>query len=193
MKKHFFFLTCPALLLAFFFSHASLQAQTPDTGHVHEIGLQFQGIQFAGFNSFTAVYKKQQENGSFRRIRGTVGSLSINSDQVERVSGSLNGGISIGTEKRKALGERTTFFRGPEFGASFGFSKTENVDPFWSISPEFGYVLGIQHQISRYFAINLEIVPGANLNLRKFPQRVLDVYFSTYFSNSASLSLMYCF
>ena len=71
----------------------SLCAQIPDD-HKCEVGLRFSGINFSRFNSFSAIYKKRLNNGKFRRISGTFGSLNYSKNSDKSTFGS-NAGLYI--------------------------------------------------------------------------------------------------
>lgn len=192
MKKHLLLKTALLLAVGLLFPFVS-RSQEAYVGPNHEIGLRFSGLQFDGVNSFSAVYKKKLADGTYRRITGALWSFNLNRSQFEQVSGRVNAAFTFGKEKRRPLGERTLFFYGPEGSFGVGFSKVESVESYWSVGAGFGYVLGVQHAFTQYFAMNLEFVPGVNLDIRRFPFRDAEVDFSSDFSNFARLGLMYCF
>lgn len=185
MKKLLFPLTC--LILAIFMNANILSAQKAD-GHRHEIGLGINGSSFNG----NVIYKWKKADDKFKRIQGSFGNFSLQNNS-RLLYFSFNAGVAIGLENRKAVGAKTTFYRGPEFSTGLGFSKVESFKPYWGISPRLGYIIGIQHDFNEYIAVNLEIVPSGGILLNKFSGQSLTFNVNGSFSSNASLNLMYKF
>ena len=136
---------------------STLQAQ--ETGKKHEIGLQFNGIDLNGFNSFNVLYRKQKSENVYRRIRASFGDINVdNRNETTRLGFSAR--VNIGQEKRKLLDRKLEFYRGPEFGLGFGFSGGDVPDNRVNVNASFGYVLGLQHSFNELWAVNLEAIPG---------------------------------
>ena len=189
MKKHLFALACLTFASSFFLSTISAQDAN---GHQKEVGLSFNGFDFSGFNPFSVIYKKKIADSKFRRISGTFGGFNFqNSNRL--LFFSINAGLSVGIEKRKLLGRKTTFFSGPEFAVATSYSKVEGFKPTWGIFPQIGYILGLQHDFNEFWAINLEVVPSGQLSLNRFSSQDAEFSVSSSFSSNAALSIMYKF
>lgn len=189
MKKHRFHFTCFAVCLCI--QAVSLSAQNMDD-HKYEVGLRLGGINFDGFNSFSAIYKKRLDNGKFRRISGTFGGINFGRE-FRRSSFSINAGLSIGNEKRRQVGKKTTYYTGPSFSMNAGLSKQEGFDANWNLAPGLGYILGIQYDFSEYWAVNLETIPGGAISLRQFTGSEVGVNVGVSFTSNVVLSLMHKF
>ncbi|MCF8247376.1 MAG: hypothetical protein K9J37_16920 [Saprospiraceae bacterium] len=189
MKKHLFAIAFLATTLVM---HSTSLSAQPDDNHKYEVGLRFSGINFNGFNSFSAIFKKKLDSGRYRRIGGTFGGLGFAND-FDRFSFSFNVGLSIGSEKRKQMGERTSFYSGPVFSLNSGISKTEGIDPNWNLQPGIGVVLGLQYDFNEYWAVNLETIPSGAIALRKFNGSDVAVNANFGFSSNVTLSLMHKF
>ncbi len=189
MKKRHLATTCLAIalgLLAF-----PLSAQTSND-HQYEIGLRFSGINFDGFNSFSAIYKKKLVEGKYRRISGTFGGLGF-ANEFNRSSFSFNFGFSIGREKRRLVGKKTIFYTGPVFSINTGITKLESFEPNWNLQPSMGAVLGLQFDFNENWAINLETIPSCSISVRQFSGTDVGVSASVGFSSNVTLSLMHKF
>lgn len=169
-------------------SFSTLHAQTD--GKKREVGIQFSGINFDGFTSFNALYRKQKSENVYRRIRATFGNVGLlSNDDQTRVT--FNAGIAIGREKRKTLDRKLEFYRGPEFRFGLGLSASDTDDGQIDFNASFGYVLGLQHSFNDLWAINLETIPsvGASIGLG---DDSINEYFSigAGFSNAVSLGVV---
>lgn len=189
MKKHLFSFAALAVLLCFLAN--SLSAQDADD-HKYEVGIRFSGLNFNGPNSFSAIYKKKLDNGKYRRISGSFGGINFGSE-FRRYNFSLNAGITVGNEKRRQVGKRTSYYTGPSFIFNGGFSKQENVESSWNLQPGLGYVIGIQYEFSEFWAVNLETMPSGTLSLRQFTGTDVGVNANFGFSSNVTLSLMHKF
>lgn len=189
MKKHLFTFTCLAIIICI--QATSLSAQNVDD-HKYEVGLRISGINFDGFNSFSAIYKKKLDNGKFRRISGSFGGINLG-NEFNRFSFSINAGFSIGNEKRRQMGKRTSYYTGPSFSLNAGLSKQESFEPNWNLAPSLGYILGIQYDFSEYWAVNLETIPSGSISLRQFSGSDVGVNVNASFSSNVVLSLMHKF
>ena len=189
MKKHLFAFKCLAIGLCI--QAVSLSAQNVDD-HKYEVGLRFSGINFDGFNSFSAIYKKKLDNGKFRRISGSFGGINFGSE-FNRFNFSINAGFSIGNEKRKQMGKRTSYYTGPSFSLNAGLSKQESFEPNWNLAPSLGYILGIQYDFNEYWAVNLETIPSGSIYLRQFSGSDIGININAGFSSNVVLSLMHKF
>ena len=190
MKKHLFAFTCLAMVMVGI-SATSLSAQNVDD-HKYEVGLRVSGLNFDGFNAFSAIYKKKLAEGKFRRISGTFGGLGLSND-FNRFSFSFNAGVSVGREKRRPMGKKTTFYTGPVFSVNTGFTKLERVELNWNLQPGLGAVLGLQYDFNEYWAVNLETIPSGSISLRKFSGSDVGVSVNAGFSSNVVLSLMHKF
>ncbi len=189
MKKH---LLATAFLTTILAIHStSLSAQSEDN-HKYEVGLRFSGINFSGFNSFSAIYKKRLDNGKFRRISGTFGGLSF-SKNADKSTFGFNASLSIGSEKRREMSKKTSFYSGPVFSVGTGFSKTEDIKPSWNLEPSLGAVIGLQYDFSDDWAINLETIPSASVSVRKQPGSDVAINTSVGFSSNVVMSIMHKF
>lgn len=185
----------PLLLVALLalFLHSNLHAQEAPK---REVGIQFYGINFDGFNGFDAFYKKQIRENVYRRYRLLTGNINSNFRQDNWNFSFLVGG-AIGREKRKALGDKLQAYSGPEFGIRFlMLSTATNGSGFnqYQINPSFGYVLGLQHRFNERWALNLEAVPSAGLTFSyssATEQGELNV--NAGFSSSVSLGIVRMF
>jgi hypothetical protein len=155
MRKHFI-LSCLCVVLA-----TAVTAQS--TSVPREVGIQLSGINFDGFTPFSAFYKKQKSENVFRRYRFVVGNLGLESTEDDAVF-VFNAGFAIGREKRRALDRKLIGYRGPEF--SFNLGAGSFGEGFVSIDAGLGYVLGLQHNFNEFWAINIETIPSAGINLR---------------------------
>ncbi|MBL7825989.1 MAG: hypothetical protein JNJ57_05120 [Saprospiraceae bacterium] len=149
-RKNVFF-----TLLIFFLAAGSIHAQKAP----REVGLQFNGLDFGGYNSFSAFFKKQKSEQVYKRIRFFVGEIDF---QVfnETATFGLNGGIAIGREKRKQLDDKLMFYQGPEFSGGLGFRSFSEDDFSANFSARFGWVVGLQHSFNDKWAVNMEAIPG---------------------------------
>jgi opacity protein-like surface antigen len=189
MKKHLLATACLATILVMLPTFLSAQS---DDNHKYEFGLRFSGINFSGFNSFSAIYKKRLDNGKFRRISGTFGGL-IYSKNADKSTFGFNAGLSIGNEKRREMGKKTSFYSGPVFSISTSFAKTEEIKPSWNLEPSLGAVIGLQYDFSDNWAINLETIPSASVALRKQPGSDIATNASVGFSSNVVLSILHKF
>lgn len=185
MKKHLFALICLTLVVVM--QADKLSAQAADS-HQHEIGMGISGSSFNG----NVIYKWKKADNKFKRIQGSFGNFNLQNNS-RLLFFSFNAGVAIGRENRKAVGAKTTFYRGPQFSTGLGFSKVEGFKPTWSISPRLGYIIGIQHDFNEYIAVNLEIVPSGGILLNKFSGQRLEFNINGGFNSNASLGLMYKF
>lgn len=189
MKKHLLTLACLVFTLVIFLPTISAQEVNDQQ---HELGLSFYGIDFNGFNPFSVIYKKKIADSKFRRISGTFGGFNFqNSNRL--LFFSINAGVSVGIEKRKLLGRKTSFYRGPQFSVGTSFSKVEGFESTWGIFPRIGYILGLQHDFNDYWAVNLEVVPSGQLSLNRFSGQDVEFSSSGNFSSNAALSIVYKF
>ncbi len=143
-------------------SYSSLHAQ--ETGKKHEIGILVSGLDFNGSNSFNVLYRKQKSENVYRRIRATFGNLGLETENENTIF-NFSAGLSIGREKRKTLDRKLEFYRGPEFGLGLGILAGDVEDNRVNASLRFGYVFGLQHSFSEFWAINLETIPSLSVNL----------------------------
>ena len=175
------------LFLAFFASMTSLSAQ--DSSPNREVGLQFNGLNFDGFNGFSLFYKKQKSENVYRRIRFFYGNLNV--EAINDISAvSFSSGIAIGREKRKALDAKLAFYQGPEFSAALGVT-TQNWDnTSINVSGRFGWILGLQHSFNERWAINLETIPGVGIGVNSITDSDPRFTFNAGISNSVSLGLV---
>ena len=159
-----------------------------------EVGLQFSGLNFNGNNSFSAFYKKQVKENSFRRIRFLAGNLNIDGSK-DRTFGSFFAGVSIGREKRKQLGRKLQFYRGPQFGASTTISASSgpNSDHQVRLGLNAGLVFGLQHQFNEFWAVNIETEPGVGLDLAKRKGAPFNVFGAANVGNNVQIGLVRCF
>ncbi|MBI1227479.1 MAG: hypothetical protein GC192_19765 [Bacteroidetes bacterium] len=186
MKKHVF--TIALLAMAVAMPSTILLAQTPDT-HQREIGLGVSGNSLNG----SVIYKWRKSDNKFERLQGTFGNFSFQNNNNNKLYFTINTGVSIGVENRKAVGAKTTFYRGPQFSLGTSFSKTEKIKPTWNLSPRIGYILGIQHDFNDLLGLNMEIVPSAGVLLNKFSGQKIKYNINGSFASNASLNLMYKF
>ncbi len=168
-------------------SFSSLQAQS--AGKKREVGIQLDGIDFGGFNNFSGFYKKQLSENKYRRIRFFSGNLftSFGEDEDFRVNFAV--GAAIGREKRRALDTRLEFFSGPEFSFGLGFQSIGDNSSF-SLSPSFGYVLGLQHSFNERWAINIETIPSIGVGVVLLPGDNDLVTLNARASNSVALGVV---
>ncbi|MBL7780926.1 MAG: hypothetical protein JNM22_06890 [Saprospiraceae bacterium] len=176
MKNYLLHLTLAALCLIFF---STAQAQEAPK---REVGLQFSGIDFNGFNTFGGFYKKQLHDNVYRRIRFVSGGL-FSAFQEDNSSVGLSLAGAIGREKRKSLDRKLEFYRGPEFSlrATYQYQQLTEGSVLGLIG-RVGYVLGLQHSFSDLWAIQIETIPGVSLGA-SFPSEgdivgTLDASFS---------------
>ncbi|MBK8555611.1 MAG: hypothetical protein IPL65_07500 [Lewinellaceae bacterium] len=164
MKKLLLLLPC-LLLLTF-----SLEAQTSAP---RELGVRFDNINFGGYNSFSLVYKKAKSENRYARWRASFGNLNLQVyPDSDAASFGLGFGLRYGLEKRKALSDKFSFCRGPEFGGGFNL-QAQNEDVLVDLNLGFGYILGLQYDINRIFFLNLETIPGVGVNIAA-PSEVRD-------------------
>ena len=151
------------LLLAFvlvIFTASSLTAQ--DGNPRREVGLQFSSLNFDG-GGFSAFFKKQKKENVYRRIRFFYGNISVG-EQQEEFQFDVSTGIAIGREKRKMLDSKLEFYQGPEFALRLDVSSFLETQSQISVTPSFGWVLGLQHSFNERWAVNLETIPGASIS-----------------------------
>lgn len=176
-------------LLAFCSTTASLSAQNAKPSR--EIGLQFNSLDLDGGSGFSAFFKKEIKENTYRRIRFFSGNLSTGVIG-EEFDFDVSAGIGIGREKRKQLDTKLDFYQGPEFAFSFRVSSLNETESQILLTPAFGWVLGLQHSFNDRWAVNLETIPNASVsfysNTNDEDSRFLR--FRGGFSNSVSLGLV---
>ena len=168
-------------------SFSSLQAQS--AGKKREVGVQLNGINFGGFNSFSGFYKKQLNENKYRRVRFFSGNLFTGVVGEDDFRFNLNLGAAIGREKRRALDTRLDFFCGPEFAFSVGFQSI-NDDTAFSLFPSFGYVLGLQHSFNERWAINIETIPSIGVGVVLLPGDNDQLTLDAGITNSVALGVV---
>jgi len=155
MKKLIF----PILALLAILSSTSAQAPA-----ARELGVRFEGINLGGQNNFSLVYKKQKAEDRYVRWRAVFGNISANNLDVDPYNVRFGFGGNLGLEKRKALADRFSFVRGPEFGLNISLAFGED-DPLVAMGAQLGYVLGLQYNAGKHFFFNLETIPGVGLSI----------------------------
>ena len=195
MQHNLIKLVSTVLLMAILQFSVSAQEVTPP---VREIGLRTNGINFDGYNAFSAVYKKQIAPNKYRRYRFIFGDIGLGltgngEDYSSRFN--LGAGFAIGTERRTKLGAKTTFLRGWEWnmGSNFVSQYNNGTDYAFNLGAGVGYVVGIQHEFGEHFAVNLEAIPGVGISYNKSKGSSFNLNTSASLSNSVALSLMYKF
>ncbi|MCC6727119.1 MAG: hypothetical protein IT258_21630 [Saprospiraceae bacterium] len=189
MKKHVLLLLGLSICLA---HSVSISAQT-DASPKRELGFRMSGIDFNGFNAFSGIYKKELAENKYRRISGSFGNLNF--DKRRAFAGfNLSAGFSVGVEKRKVAGKKTTLYTAPEFdmGFSFGTSNTGN-STYWSLSPGFSMIFGLQYAFNDDWALTIEGGPGGSISVRKFPNNPSTFTLNGYFNSNLALALMHRF
>ena len=149
-----------AIVLAVFTTSA-LSAQ--DGNPPREVGIQFSSLDFDGGGGFSAFFKKQKKENVYRRIRFFYGNISVG-EQREEFQFDVSTGIAIGREKRKMLDSKLEFYQGPEFALRLDVSSFLETQSQISVTPSFGWVLGLQHSFNERWAVNLETIPGASIS-----------------------------
>ncbi len=135
------------------------------------------GIRFTGLKDFDFIYKKQLAENKYRRVRLVVIDLAGSSNS----NFSIGLGAGWGTEKRKDIGEKIQFIRGPEFGLSVlgtvnSGTSTISLENFAGsditftnsgnlavITGSFGYLLGFQYNVNEQFYVNVETIPSLQI------------------------------
>lgn len=168
-------------------SFSSLQAQS--TGKKREVGVQLNGINFSGFNSFSGFYKKQVSENKYRRVRFFSGNLFTGVFGEDDFRFNLNLGAAIGREKRRTLDTRLEFFNGPEFSFGMGFQSVNDNSSF-ILSPSFGYVLGLQHSFNERWAINIETIPSIGVGVVLLPGDNDQLTLNANATNSVALGVV---
>ena len=182
------FLTGLCLQLAVF-SSTSLTAQNAPPAR--EVGIQFNRLDFAGGGQFSAIFKKQKKEHTFRRIRFFTGSLLARAT-VDQFEWNIDAGIAIGREKRKLFNSKLEFYQGPEFSADLRVTSFLEVGAQTTFTPGFGWVLGLQQHINALWSINVEATPGINMlfygNTNDIDSRTFQ--FNAGLTNAVSLALI---
>lgn len=155
MKRHLF-----SLLLCLI--GATGFAQTNEKSR--EVGLQFSNLDLGGNNSFSAFYKKQIKENTYRRFRATAGSAGFITSDGDIDQFSIGLSLAAGREKRKQLDRKLSFYRGFEIQGSTNYQTINGTD-FIGLGLRGGLVFGLQHQFNEFWAINLETIPGLGVNL----------------------------
>lgn len=183
MKNYQLHLTL-AVLSVFLFSN--LYAQDAPK---REVGLQFSGIDFNGFNTFGGFYKKQLHDNVYRRIRFVSGGL-FSAFQEDNTSVGLSIAGAIGREKRKSLDQKLEFYRGPEVSLKATYQYQQLADAsVIGLSARVGYVLGLQHHFNDLWAIQIETIPGVSLGANFPSEGDIAGFFDANFSNSVLLGV----
>lgn len=119
------------------------------------------GLRLANIRDFNLIYKSQLNSGKYLRLRTANTTFSIND-----LSTQISAGINIGVEKRKQIFGKPELIFGPEFGIFYSGTWLEGLSGFNFFSATIGYIIGIQHPISDYFNIGIELIPnvGATFN-----------------------------
>lgn len=164
----------------------TIHAQTSEQNFKKEIG-----IRLSGFDDFDFIYKKQKAENEYKRVR-LISSNFYLSD-FEDINHSLSLGLTIGKEKRKALNEDLSIYKGWEVIGRFQ-SLHSNDDLTLFFFPGIGLVLGFQFNLNKNFLVNLETIPRLtstiqhNSAITKLSN--LNLGFD---SNDIALGLMYRF
>ncbi len=158
-------------LAAFFFLLCTSASAQIDKQR--ELGIRIGGLNFGGFNSFDLVFKKQRSAEKYARWRATF--LNMNFSSAKELDNfTFGAALAFGMEKRKALNEQFYFVRGPEFQGSLNFSRIEPIrdaQTAYGIGAGFGYILGLQYNVSKLFFVSLETIPGISFGFSKAPDR----------------------
>ncbi len=165
------------------------QAENPPA---REFGIQLSGINFNGFTSFSGIYKKKVAEDKYRRISATFGDVQLNGSE-NSTDFSLRGGLSIGTEKRSAVGKKTTLYRATEISLGLALGKSSDTDPYWSFLPGLNWIFGLQYDFNESWAINFEGGPGVYLSIRDYPGSPVNYSIGGNFSSNVALAIMHKF
>ena len=168
-------------------SFSLLHAQS--AGKKREVGIQLDGINFAGFNNFSGFYKKQLSENKYRRIRFFSGNLFTGIVGEDDFRFNFAVGAAIGREKRRALDTRLEFFSGPEFFFNLGFQSLADNNSF-SLFPGVGYVLGLQHSFNERWAINIETIPSVGVGVVLLPGDNDQLNLNANITNSVALGVV---
>ncbi|MBL7802601.1 MAG: hypothetical protein JNL02_02620 [Saprospiraceae bacterium] len=174
----------PVLLLCF----SSLLSAQNDDGPRREVGIQIQGINFDGNNSFSALFKKQVKPNVWWRYSAASAGLNFFANQNNNVT-IFNIRLAVGRELRLPVGERFTFYRGPQLSMGFRIVYPDNNDVDWIIRPGIGYVLGFQHEINRFWGINIETTPTFSAEVANPFQENFSLAVAGGFSNTVELGV----
>lgn len=150
MKHHFTIL----FLCAFFLTGNQLHSQSP----TREMGFRFTG--FNTFRQSDIIFKKsRKEPHKFMRYRLGLSRFRLSRSDLEEDFLTTGTDFAIGWEKRKKLAPRFTYLHGFEPVLHISTTK-EGFRSEQVIGIGIGYVFGFQYDISKFWHVNIEIVPA---------------------------------
>ncbi len=123
-------------------------------GPKHEIG-----IRLLDLRDFNLIYKYNTSDNTYLRLRSSSGRFNVGND----ISG-YGIGSYAGVEIRKAIAGKSEFIYGGELGMFYSRNGVVNGEVTSTFNVLLGGVVGIQHQLSDYFNLGLEIVPSLGIN-----------------------------
>ena len=135
-----------------------LHAQTDKSPRTHEIGVRLNGL-----DDFNLMYKTSIGEDTYRRYRLLLTEIDLVTTDGNN-AGTFSFGGSIGKERRSDVAEKLQFNRGPELFASVLAVGTDD-DFRLQLRPGFGYVLGLQYNLSDQFYVGLETIPSVTLRI----------------------------
>ncbi|MCI1267098.1 MAG: hypothetical protein LKG19_11040 [Saprospiraceae bacterium] len=154
------------------------------------------GIRIGGYGGYSFVFKKEQSENKFRRVRINAGKIDFKKNNNIQ-SYNLLASVTMGIEKRASLTNNFYIFHGWEPGLTFGFSGDKELKSI-QINPFVGYVFGFMYNLNDKFIIGIETLPNIYINTSINPVQgeKADTNLSAGFdfnSNLIALNLAYRF
>jgi len=120
------------------------------------------GIRIGGSGGYSFVYKKEQSENKYKRMRLNAGKIDFSKlNDVHAYS--LLASMSVGTEKRISLTNDFYIYHGWEPGLTFGFSGDSKLRSI-RINPFVGYIIGFMYDLNGKFFIGIETLPNMYIN-----------------------------
>jgi hypothetical protein len=138
----------------------------------HEIG-----IRLPDLRDFNVIYKNNISGNTYFRLRSSFTRLNTGSGVTNFGLGSF-----AGLEQRKDIAGKAEFFYGGELGLFYSYSSFTNVNSS-SLNVSLGGIFGIQHKLSEYFNLGIEIVPSIGINTST--NLDANIFFDASFSSAA--------
>ena len=128
------------------------------------------GLRFTGLSNYGGIYKYHLKENKYRRIRFAAADLSFQKvfgDFVPNDNFYSNAYLSaaFGAEKRFEINEKFSFVRGREIIVSASHSYNNTPFSTTALGIGYGFVLGVNYQVSENFLINLETIPAISTSV----------------------------
>lgn len=165
----------------------SAQSQPVDISIWREVGLRL-----SRFDDFDFIYKKQIEEGRYKRFRLLLSNFQFRRANNTNIFSASIGG-AIGWENRRIIADKVQFIHGFEPFLILNTTATEDLSNL-GVNTGLGYVLGFQLMATEHFYVALEAIPAIRVAFNS-GDTVPDSFSASadFNSNAVSLTLVYRF